>query len=47
MKKVSLTWLTQPRFFEVVNGKREPSKLQARNLGEFFGVPPELFLSLD
>ena len=32
---------------EVVNGKRKPSKLQMKNLGEFFGVSPELFLSLD
>jgi HTH-type transcriptional regulator/antitoxin HigA len=32
---------------EVVNGKRKPSKVQVRNLGEFFGVSPELFLSLD
>jgi HTH-type transcriptional regulator/antitoxin HigA len=32
---------------EVVNGKRKPSKLQIKNLGEFFGVSPELFLSLD
>jgi len=32
---------------EVVNGKRKPSKLQVKNLGAFFGVSPELFLSLD
>ncbi|MEK6299546.1 MAG: helix-turn-helix domain-containing protein [Acidobacteriota bacterium] len=32
---------------EVVNGKRKPSKLQVKNLGEFFGVSPQLFLSLD
>ena len=32
---------------EVVNGKRKPSKLQVKNLGTFFGVSPELFLSLD
>jgi HTH-type transcriptional regulator / antitoxin HigA len=32
---------------EVVNGKRRPSKAQVRSLGQFFGVAPELFLSLD
>jgi HTH-type transcriptional regulator / antitoxin HigA len=32
---------------EVVNGKRKPSKIQVKNLGAFFGVSPELFLSLD
>lgn len=32
---------------EVVNGKRKPSKTQVKSLGEFFGVSPELFLSLD
>ena len=32
---------------EVVNGKRKPSKLQIKNLGEFFGVSPGLFISLD
>ena len=32
---------------EVVNGKRKPSKLQVKNLGAFFGVSPQLFLSLD
>jgi HTH-type transcriptional regulator / antitoxin HigA len=32
---------------EVVNGKRKPSKVQVRNLGEFFGVSPTLFISLD
>ena len=32
---------------EVVNGKRKPSKMQVKNLGEFFGVSPQLFLSLD
>ena len=32
---------------EVVNGKRKPSKLRVKNLGAFFGVSPELFLSLD
>lgn len=32
---------------EVVNGKRKPSKLQVKNLGAFFGVSPELFLSVD
>ena len=32
---------------EIVNGKRKPSKVQIRSLGEFFGVSPELFLSLD
>jgi len=32
---------------EVVNGKRRPSKMQVKNLGRFFGVSPELFISLD
>lgn len=32
---------------EVVNGKRRPSKVQVKNLGEFFGVSPALFISLD
>ena len=32
---------------EVVNGKRKPSKMQVKNLGRFFGVSPELFISLD
>jgi HTH-type transcriptional regulator/antitoxin HigA len=32
---------------EVVNGKRKPSKAQVKNLGRFFGVSPELFISLD
>lgn len=32
---------------EVVNGKRKPSKVQVKNLGEFFGVSPALFISLD
>jgi HTH-type transcriptional regulator / antitoxin HigA len=32
---------------EVVNGKRKPSKLQVKNLGAFFGVSPQLFLSVD
>jgi HTH-type transcriptional regulator/antitoxin HigA len=32
---------------EVVNGKRGPSKVQVKNLGRFFGVSPELFISLD
>ena len=32
---------------EVVNGKRKPSKIQVKNLGSFFGVSPELFISLD
>ncbi len=32
---------------EVVNGKRKPSKMQVKNLGEFFGVSPQLFLSID
>jgi HTH-type transcriptional regulator/antitoxin HigA len=32
---------------EVVNGKRKPSKPQIKRLGEFFGVSPELFISLD
>jgi HTH-type transcriptional regulator/antitoxin HigA len=32
---------------EVVNGKRKPSKVQVKNLGRFFGVSPELFISLD
>ena len=32
---------------EVVNGKRKPSKMQVKNLGEFFGVSPQLFISLE
>lgn len=32
---------------EVVNGNRKPSKVQVKNLGRFFGVSPELFISLD
>lgn len=32
---------------EVVNGKRKPSKAQVKKLGEFFGVSPALFISLD
>jgi HTH-type transcriptional regulator / antitoxin HigA len=32
---------------EVVNGKRKPSKVQVKNLGEFFGVSPALFISFD
>jgi HTH-type transcriptional regulator/antitoxin HigA len=32
---------------EVVNGKRKPSRVQVKNLGEFFGVAPSLFLSVD
>lgn len=29
---------------EIINGKRSPSKTQARALGEFFGVSPDLFV---
>jgi HTH-type transcriptional regulator/antitoxin HigA len=29
---------------EILNGKREPSKEQARKLGEFFHVSPALFI---
>ena len=32
---------------EVVNGKRKPSMAQIKNLGRFFGVSPELSISLD
>jgi HTH-type transcriptional regulator / antitoxin HigA len=32
---------------DVINGKRKPSKKQIKALGAFFGVAPELFLSLD
>jgi HTH-type transcriptional regulator / antitoxin HigA len=29
---------------DVVNGRRKPSKKQAKALGDFFGVSPELFI---
>lgn len=32
---------------EVISGKRKPSKTQIKNLAEFFGVSPELFISLE
>ncbi|MBO0722630.1 MAG: transcriptional regulator [Blastocatellia bacterium] len=32
---------------DIINGKRKPSKRQIKALGAFFGVAPELFLSLD
>ena len=32
---------------EVISGKRKPSKTQIKKLGEFFGVAPEVFISLD
>jgi HTH-type transcriptional regulator/antitoxin HigA len=32
------------RVSEVVNGKRAISKFQAKSLGEFFKVSPELFI---
>lgn len=32
---------------EVISGKRKPSKMQIKNLAEFFGVTPDLFYSLD
>ena len=32
------------RVSEAVNGKREISKAQAKALGEFFKVSPELFI---
>jgi HTH-type transcriptional regulator / antitoxin HigA len=31
---------------EVISGKRNPSKAQIKNLAEFFGVSPEVFISL-
>jgi HTH-type transcriptional regulator/antitoxin HigA len=32
---------------DIINGKRKPSKKRIKALGAFFGVSPELFLSLD
>ncbi|HEU0185762.1 MAG TPA: helix-turn-helix domain-containing protein [Blastocatellia bacterium] len=32
---------------EVINGKRRPSKTQIKRLAGFFGVAPEVFISLD
>jgi len=32
---------------EIINGKRKPSKAQIRALSQYFGVSPELFISLD
>jgi HTH-type transcriptional regulator / antitoxin HigA len=32
---------------EVISGRRRPSKTQIKKLAEFFGVAPEVFISLD
>jgi HTH-type transcriptional regulator / antitoxin HigA len=32
---------------EVISGKRRPSRTQIKKLAEFFGVAPEVFISLD
>jgi Predicted transcription regulator containing HTH domain len=40
---VSIFW-SRGRVSEVVNGKRAISKAQAKALGEFFKVSPELFI---
>ena len=32
---------------EVISGKRRPSRAQIKKLAEFFGVAPEVFISLD
>jgi antitoxin component HigA of HigAB toxin-antitoxin module len=46
MNKLAVIPEDKSRWSRNVSGKRRPSKTQIKKLAEFFGVAPEVFISL-